>query len=643
MKSLIALVERVLTDVGTLCCVSTAADIKTVRRRVEHEGLSFLTITLANFASDFERGLEQGYVDHTLFRSFAFQRGLPRFLGGFLGLVFDSGTGRLLNYSDANIGPAPSREGNGNQVVGELDTLYPFSLGGGLREQFDVGRQVDAVYAIRQICRLCAKINVPCSSERVERAIEAYVLCERELANGPGGSVDSDLHDYESAFSRMGSLLFGQLFSDVDHSIYEGELVARHGPGVTADRLLGNQKWTNKLWTRRLEEVFPHWENLISSWSFLDRMDDVTLLEPDAEMPVKVITVPKTLKTPRIIAVEPTHMQYVQQAIRGAIYTGVQENKLLHRLIGFTDQTPNQRLALAGSKSGRLATLDLSEASDRVSWRHVRILLRHHPNLLAGVDACRSRKADVPGYGVIPLSKYASMGSALCFPFEAMVFLAIIFCAIEHELKRPLRRKDITSLSRFVRVYGDDIIVPVEYTQSVIEWLSLFGAKVNSHKSFWNGKFRESCGKEYFNGEDVSVVKVRSMLPTSRQHVPELESTVALRNLMYKAGLWRSAAYLDGIIGDLIPFPVVGDTASVLGRFSFLGYQTERVGGPYQLPLVRGAKVVRSLPVSKIDDYSALMKFFHKNGELPIFDGKHLERAGRPVSANIRTGWFPSY
>jgi hypothetical protein len=196
--------------------------------------------------------------------------------------------------------------------------------------------------------------------------------------------------------------------------------------------------------------------------------------------------------------------------------------------------------------------------------------------------AVRSSKAEVAGFGVIPLAKYASMGSALTFPLEAMVFLTMVFCGIEKELMRPLRRRDLYGFVGRVRVFGDDIIVPKEYVDSVIETLETFGLKVNSNKSFWNGKFRESCGKEYYNGVDVSIVRVREMFPSTRKDAQEINSWVDLGNQLFKAGLWQTTKWLDSVMsGILQDYPVVAETSPVLGRHSFCGYETQRVGGRF--------------------------------------------------------------
>jgi hypothetical protein len=227
-------------------------------------------------------------------------------------------------------------------------------------------------------------------------------------------------------------------------------------------------------------------------------------------------------------------MQYMQQAILENLVESLEEDDISSWLIGIGDQIPNQEMAYEGSLNGNLATLDLSEASDRVSVQQVMGLLANHPSLREGVDASRSMKADVLIDGthqVVRLNKFASMGSALCFPFEAIVFATVIFVGIEKELGHRLTRQDIKSFKGQVRVYGDDIIIPVRFADSVIAHLEAFGFKVNANKSFWTGKFRESCGKEYYNGTDVSIVRVRRVFPTSLKDVPEILSIVSCDRL----------------------------------------------------------------------------------------------------------------
>jgi len=598
LKSLMLFLASVLNDLGTRCGISTTRDLKTITRRVECEGISFLTITLSNFGSDLQKGLDQGYVDHNLFRSFRFQRGLPQLFGGFLDLIFDRNSGRLLD--------APS---------------------------------IEAIRSLRQISLMWSKILIECSEERINAAFDKYIQCEKDIRKNDGLLTETS----KEAFSRISGLLFADMFSKVDLAIYRGEHLPKHGSGATAERILGNQKYVHRTWPSRLEEYFPAGEYIIPNWSFFEELSAVRYLEPGSEIPVRVITVPKTLKTPRIIAIEPVAMQYAQQSILEQFESGVREDNLLRHLVNWESQLPNQQMALRGSLDGSLATLDLSEASDRVSNQHVRLLLKNHPHLARAVEACRSRKADVPGYGVVRLAKFASMGSALCFPIESFVFITLVFMGIQNALNRPLVRSDVKRLIGQVRTYGDDIIVPQEYAISVSQVLTDFGLKVNENKSYWTGKFRESCGKDYYAGYDVSVVRMRREFPTNRGHVDEIVSAVSFRNQLFTAGFDGAVDYLDERIKKLIPFPKVAPTSQVLGRWSHDGYSVQRMHPQLQVPLVRGAVVEHTLPIDKLDGYGALMKYFLKRGDQPFLDSKHLQRAGRPSSVRIKTRWSKPY
>jgi len=598
MKSLMTLWSRLHIEmVRSLGCASATPDRKTVRFRCEHEGLSFLTITLPAFGKDFERSLDAGRLDRSLFQGFTWKGGLPAFLQGFLGLVFHRDSGVLLDRPD------------------------PY-----------------AILCVRQLTLMFGKINLPCSNARVDDAFRAYIQCEKEVRQRDKSWTEAEMF----RFRQMSRLLFGPALAKMDSDIYHGRYLPKHGPGSTADGLRGNAKFKNRIWTDRLESYFPAGEMLFYNWAFA-QLDDVNHLEPGAEIPVKVITVPKTLKTPRIIAMEPTHMMYVQQALMEVVLQYLEGDDFLYETIGFDDQTPNQRLARQGSRKGDLATLDLSEASDRVSNQLVRAMVDRTPHLREALDATRSRKADVPGYGVQRLSKFASMGSALCFPMEAMVFTTIIFLGIQKKLRTSLTKRDVKSFRGKVRVFGDDLIVPKEYAHTVIEELENFGFRVNSGKSFWNGKFRESCGKEYFDGTDVSIARVRRLFPTSRQDGQEVISLVSLRNQLFKLGFDDTVRWLDSTIMDVLDyFPYVEESSPVLGRLSYEPVKGDRTDSALQIPLVRGYVPHYRLPVNSIDGADGLMKWALKRGDVPFADKDHLHRSGRPKSVYTKLGWYPA-
>jgi len=590
------LLQEVLLDRGTWCGVSTSLDLKKIKARVEAEGLSFLTITLASYGKALETGLDQGFVAEEMFQISARSKehpGLPSLLSGFLRLVFDPCSGRLLED--------PS---------------------------------VDAIQALRQLTLMWAKISADTTEDRKMFTLRQFLKCEQEVRQADANRTERDL----SRFKRLATLLWADVLQPVDEDIYHGRIVPRHGPGTTAEGVTGNRKYTQTVWTERLERVFPFLDHALPSPSYYHQLDEVEFLEPGAEMPVRVVTVPKTLKSPRVIAIEPLCMQYAQQGVLESLVSHLEGRDNPFRwVIGFADQEPNRRMAYEGSLTRELATLDLSEASDRVSNQLVREMVAHWPNVAAALDATRSRKADVLGK-TYRLAKFASMGSALCFPIEAMVFVTVIFVGIEQALNRQLTKGDIQSFRRRVRVYGDDIVVPTEYAVEVAGKLEDFGLRVNTGKSFWTGKFRESCGREYYDGHDVSIVRVRSMLPSRPQDAHELISTVSLRNQLYFAGYWRTCAWLDAVLEDLIPFPHVTPDSSVLGRHSLLvPYETQTMCPRLHSPLVKGRVVSALIPPSYLEDHGALLKWFLKRGCEPFADRKHLERSGRPRSVRTKT------
>lgn len=603
MKSLSDLWRNSAEELAEWCHTSTTRDFKTVVRRTEKEGTSFLTITLPAFGKAFDNALDEGRLISSSegFSSFKSRQGLPVFMSGFLSQVFSLGTGEVLRE--------PS---------------------------------IDAIFAVRFLTGLFAKIELPCSNSRVARAMERYVECEQEIEDWESTCSPDLLLE----FRRAAQLLYARLLTRVDHLVYLGSIEPTHGPGSTADGLLGNQKFHLRQWTQRLEAVFPYGEYCLASWGDFRLLGRVDFLDPGMERPVKVIPVPKTLKGPRIIAEEPTCMQFMQQGISKALVRELENPKeIVSSLLGFTDQIPNREMAREGSRTGRLSTIDLSEASDRVPNLLVKELLKNHHWLSSGVDACRSTRAEIPKIGVcIPkLRKFASMGSALTFPLEAMVFLTVVVLGIADKRCLPVSEGLITSLSGKVRVYGDDIIVPTDCVEHVINRLEAFGFVVNKDKSFWTGMFRESCGGDYYAGEDVTPIRLKQVIPTSREDGPKVATLVKFRNRLYLRGMWKTARYLDEQIVRLLShlYPPVHSTSPCLGRLSFLPFEAQRVDENTQAPLVKGWVLVPRIPHNAIYDEVALFKCL--TSKQMHEDVKHLERSGRPYVVDIKRRWVTPF
>jgi hypothetical protein len=662
------------------CGTSTALDYKKLESRVEAEGESFLTITLPSFDKGLTQSLEQGSVGHGFFPGFDLRRsGLPRFLAGFLDQIFDD-KGALLDVPSIDCIAA----------VHHLTTVF-----GKIRRLCSEERIADAMRQYVQIEQELAEIDTSSLEELLPRFRKASTLLWADVFTHVENSVLDTHHLAHDWLAHLGDEPQAQAWSFtsqglakhvdpmdvllglpphvphamsfdyragertdefVDCKIVDPSSVftfaPRHGPGATADRLRGNAKYSVGQWPRRLESVFPYGDYALPpGWWHDHQLDRVQFLEPGAEVPVKVTPVPKTDKTARVIAEEPTAMQYCQQGVflqfvyclenpdkTRPPYGGKRCNFGVD-LIGLKYQEPNRLLALKGSQDGFLATLDLSEASDRVLNEHVLLLFERFPRLSAAIQATRSTKALVPGYGEIPLAKFSSMGSALCFPVEAMVFSTIIVLAIQAERKVPLDRAFLESLRGQVRVYGDDIIVPVDCVQRVMAYLEAFGLKVNKSKSFWNGKFRESCGGDFYDGERVTPIRLRRELPRSLADANEVVSLVAFRNLLYSEGFWTTAGYLDHHLDRLLKrrWKIVESTSTGLGRLSVsFKPMTEYQDGKLQQPMIHGVVATYRTPKSLLDGFGALQKYHLKRGVLPSEDREHLARAGRAEVAHIK-------
>ena len=606
MKSLVTLFTDVLADAGTFCSTNTSLDIKTVQTRLENEGFEFLTRTLPKLGSGLERALDLAQASPDLFPGFRCRQNLPIFLGGFFDLIFDRTSGVLLDQPN-----------------------------------------VEAIRSIRQLTLMYKKIELDCGEERTQAAYDSFVKSNTHVKDWEDGCPVELI----SEFQRVANVVFSVALSKVNTKVRNFDLAPAHGPGATAERLLANAKYTFPSWTDRLETVAPYWRYASFRGYSSEAYSRIDMRAPERELPVRVVDVPKTVETPRIIAIEPTCMQFMQQGVARALRDEVDHSYLVN-LIGTEFQEPNQLLALAGSLDGSLATLDLSEASDRVSNLLVKALFDAYPDLTDLVQASRSARADVRGHGILPVHRFASMGSALCFPVETMVFLTVVLLGIQEAWNiRFTRPEQIEALVGWVRIYGDDIVVPVDVVPSVVKSLELFGLKVNDHKSFWSGKFRESCGKEYYDGEDVTICRVRRVLPTCRKDVSELISAVELRNHLYKRGWWRAARTMDDLIEKIIPFPAVAETSSALGKFSFLGHDRERDCSKLFRPQVRAATVKLRKRSSPISDEAALMKCLGYRREvgvegfnpftydIPYLDADHLQFAGRPDASSIYIRW----
>jgi hypothetical protein len=251
----------------------------------------------------------------------------------------------------------------------------------------------------------------------------------------------------------------------------------------------------------------------------------------------RLSTAPKNEDTVRIIAIEPAGNMVLQLAagryLEGAL-----------RYIGLdikTQEPKNKALALLGSVTGGIATLDLSKASDRILVLLIRMLFPARWSTL--LERLRSPTTETPDGRVYKLNMMSTMGNGFTFPMMTLMLVALVYAnrAVHHKLKRRLYVD--WSLTA---VYGDDIIVPTHEAATLKDVLHQAGLVVNTDKSYTDGPFRESCGGDYYKGWDVLPFYVESLLTPAEVYVAlnKMSEWCARNELL----LFRTTRYLRALL-----------------------------------------------------------------------------------------------
>lgn len=243
-----------------------------------------------------------------------------------------------------------------------------------------------------------------------------------------------------------------------------------------------------------------------------------------------IVTVPKNFKTDRTIVIEPLWNSFFQKGI----------GKLLKRVLraqgcNLYDQKPNQEAARQGSRDGSYATIDMKMASDTVSRRFVEWMLP--ADWLAALDAVRSPQVVLASGEVLFLEKFSSMGNAFTFELESLIFLSLAKAAYAWT-KGPCLQP--------IRVYGDDLAVDHRAASLLMRLLSVCGFIPNSEKTHvCDNGFRESCGKHYLRGQDVSPFYIRDTAQTDHGKFLLANNIVrrATRNFVWGRDKRYRAAY----------------------------------------------------------------------------------------------------
>jgi hypothetical protein len=142
-----------------------------------------------------------------------------------------------------------------------------------------------------------------------------------------------------------------------------------------------------------------------------------------------------------------------------------------------------------------LATADLSAASDSITSELLnRVLPRPWYVALKKTFVRHLRVEDGSEYSTVSV---LPMGNGATFPVETLVFYCIIKAI--GELTGFSERRVGEKFS----VYGDDLIYPTKMHKYVVGIFPQLHLKLNLDKTFTDFPFRESCGADYYRGQDV--------------------------------------------------------------------------------------------------------------------------------------------
>lgn len=277
----------------------------------------------------------------------------------------------------------------------------------------------------------------------------------------------------------------------------QGASVGVHGDDTHVLRKLSSDRWTVTPGAihhgfaalvnnhHYLAELLPRREDGMLCYDLVKAFD-AYIARIDVIEYNKISFVNKTAETHRVIALE--------SIIGGLVQKGIDNEMrhMLHRVgLDLTDQTLNQRLACEGSvddSEDGFVTIDLKDASNSVCLSPIR---RYFPrgwyDLLVRT---RSTHFQLDG-AVKRYNMLSSMGNGFSFPVETLLFAA------------ACRACGCGVPGQDFAVYGDDIVIRKRYATSVVGLLKHLGFKLNVGKTFLDGPFRESCGTDWFNGQDV--------------------------------------------------------------------------------------------------------------------------------------------
>jgi hypothetical protein len=413
----------------------------------------------------------------------------------------------------------------------------------------------NCVRLIRQACYFFYKFDTEYPPDLEAKTIQSFVEVDESLTHV--SEKFEDLTREQRLVVTIASFTLERVFSNFDPA----DIAPRPGPGASASGTCRAERYEPKVLFSRIHESYPYYRYFyMGRKHLLDRASTYRAL-PRKEAGTSLLRlVPKDSRGPRIICMEEQEYMFLQQGLGDALRRHVESDKMMCGHVNFRDQSINRQLALRSSVTREYATLDMKEASDRISRNLVFHLFARCPDLRRCLLALSTPEIRLPDGKVIQARKFAPMGSSLCFPIMSVVHYVLALAAIHVATAHPIK-----AIAKSVYVYGDDIIVSTEYVDPLFRTFPLFGLMFNTGKSFRAGSFRESCGMDAFQGWDVSPQRLKRRF-FDGQDPRNISAVMDIYRLLNLKGFAKTSRALRSVVTRRYgAYPLVAEKSPFLG------------------------------------------------------------------------------
>lgn len=502
---LCALYSDVVSAIPAHRSVDIRRDMDCIQRRAENEGVAFFTKVLPSLGKAIDKALALGTP--LQISGFARRRDsqVPQFLGWLIEQVFHAdGSARL----DAS---------------------------------------TDALRMIRQLTLSLYKLELPYSEETKAQVLESFEATDASLVEPVHLTVA------ERLVMTNAQGLIARVLAQANPL----NIVPKHGPGAVATGEKASEKPQFKRLYEGLNRIYSYTEYFYYNLTHVcDRSSSdggLDNLIPVETSTAKVVLVPKDSRGPRLISMEPLETQWIQQGQMRLLVQTIESHWLTKGRVNFADQSINQSLAIRASAGEiPLCTMDMKDASDRVSEQLVQCLFPS--NWVEALEASRSSATTLPSGKTVSLNKFAPMGSAVCFPVEALCFWAL---AVAYQMQTRSLAESLAN----TYVYGDDIIVPTKDYVGLSTLYHRLHLRVSPDKCCIGDSFRESCGVDAFKGVNVTPVRFKRRWNHPLM-VGSVVSWVEYSNSLWDRGFWKAAEFIRESVVEYWPIPTVSRAGS---------------------------------------------------------------------------------